>query len=876
MMWNNYKTLIISLILILLLIPNTIFAIGDKYNRWDYHIFEEEEEEIVDINNTKADIDYEERVIKLPKLSSPDLIKFTSIDSYDYVVLEENGFKHYAFDGEEMVLLNSLSGEIEDPLGIAVDINNPSYFISEFDEDGAVIRNYHYTDEGMTQSPILDVIGLDYIYSLSTFETGELAVLTEESLKTYVNDGEGIVELPMLSVDDLENPLSIATNTDYHIAILTEEKIEHYMFEGNSLSSIPIFDIAITENDFENPKAIVIDDDKTFVLDEKDVKGYSLTANGMSYNAAFSISSNLEKPQAIAFNRGTKDILIVDEVESTDDSDNKYIAKYFMFDGKEYVLNKQLSQEIEGLAIGKRYHKEAEFVTNTFTSRSLYVDMFRLRAFTETPKDTEIEFFVAYDIKDEDDNLNWVPMWKVVNENSEDSSQGIIYKSNKKSGYKEFGRNENGYPTFDLWPDSRNDEEKKIKNENIGEDGNGNIVIDIDKKYDLGLWTKMDLGLDEIKDLIESKDKRYSNFKMKAVLKTKNRKVTPKIFLPIGDNNEKGLNLNDPAIIVEANAEPLPPEVIVKDPNKDNPPKPPENHDDETLPQMPERKGFKWVEGWVYTTTPGIEWEFIDFDKDENPLEDQVAYQLLLLVKDMGGDWLIAYDSDIAEGSVYEAIIPTTWDDPLTSGPMWRTGAYEFAVAVRTWDTRGAVSDFGITDIFKVLAFERPRIANIVYPNNEYDENELLLNPPILSNTSSHRMILPEMSWSRLPTAKAGAQVTLLIDSVGPIDITKPEDVPLFYITMTGEHEGKNIPMFLSDSSIIAENGVNKTWKFDFFTNAPIVTIPDNTIVKGSFEGESSVGGTTVLYAPSFSDGIIKTWETIYKDWQVIIQGRDR
>ena len=193
-----------------------------------------------------------------------------------------------------MILINSLSKDIDEPIGIAVDIENPSYYISEFDEDGAVIRNYHYTDEGMTQSPILDVIGLDYIYSLSTFETGELAVLTEESLKTYVNDGEGIVELPMLSVDDLENPLSIATNTDYHIAILTEEKIEHYMFDGNSLSSIPIFDIAITENDFENPKAIVIDDDKTFILDEKDVKGYVLTEEGMSYNAAFSISNCLE------------------------------------------------------------------------------------------------------------------------------------------------------------------------------------------------------------------------------------------------------------------------------------------------------------------------------------------------------------------------------------------------------------------------------------------------------------------------------------------------------------------------------------------------------------------------------------------------------
>ena len=32
---------------------------------------------MVDLKSTTADVDYEENVIKLPKLSSPDLIKFT-------------------------------------------------------------------------------------------------------------------------------------------------------------------------------------------------------------------------------------------------------------------------------------------------------------------------------------------------------------------------------------------------------------------------------------------------------------------------------------------------------------------------------------------------------------------------------------------------------------------------------------------------------------------------------------------------------------------------------------------------------------------------------------------------------------------------------
>lgn len=854
------------LIFILLLVSLPNIALADKaYNRWDYHI-NEDQESIVDINRTTADIDYEERVIKLPKIASPDVVKFTSTDSYDYVVLEENGFMHYAFNGEEIIPIASLSKEIEEPIGIAVIPDYPSYFVTELDDDNGIIRNYYYTEEGMKENPLLNVTGYDYIYSLSTFDSGELAILTENALKTLSYDGNTLVELPMLSRNDIEDPIAVATGLDYHIAIMTENKVEHYLYDGNAFTSLPIFNLVLKEENIDDPKAIVIDDNKTFILDEKEVKTFVLSEEGMTYNAAFSISDNIEMPQAIAFNRGTKDILIIDEVK--EDEDNKFIAKYFMFDGTRYVLNQQLSREIESVAVGKRYHKIGEFITEAITSESLYVDMFRLRAFTETPKDTEIEFFVAYDIEDEEGNLKWIPMWKIVNE---DNSEGILYKINKNNEYDiEFGNNENGYPTFDMWPDTRSDEDKKIKDEDIIIDEDGNIIINADKQYDLSLWIKANLSLDEIKELIENNDDRYSKFRIKAVLKTNNRKVTPKIFLPIGDNNEKGLDMSEPAIVIEANAEPLPPDVEVKDPNIENPPEPPENHEDETLPQMPERPKFDPIDGWIYTTTPYVEWEFIDYDEEYNPFEEQEAYHLLLLANTIHG-WTIVYDSDVVEDSIFDAMIPTTWDDPVVSGPMWESGSYEFAVAVRTWDTRGAVSDFAITDMFKVLAFERPRIAEIVNPDSETS-----VNSPTLEKKHTHKMIEPDMEISRLPTSKAGAQVTMLLDSVGPIDLSNAKDIPLFYITLEDEYGRKNIPMFLSECRKIDSNGKNATWEFNFFTNAPITTMPDDTVVKGSFVGQSSVGGTTVLYIPHYASGVIKTSETIYKDWQVIIQGKDR
>lgn len=850
MILKKYNIILILIFILFISKLNVVIA-DDIYNQWDYYILEEQEN-MVDVNNTSADIDYEERTIKLPKLASPDIVKFTSTDSYDYVVLEENGFTHYAFDGEGMVPITSLSMEIDDPIGIATIPDYPSYFVSELGDDGSIIRNYLFTDEGMRENPILNITGYDYIYSLSTFDTGELAILTENALKTYSYDGNRLVEIPMLSKNDIEDPVAIATASNYHIAIMTEKKVEHFMFDGTAFSSVPAFDILIEEQNIENPKAIVIDDDKTFILDEKEVKTYLLSEDGMNYNAAFSISDGLELPQAIAFNRGTKDILIIDQIK--ENNQNKFIAKYFMFDGSSYVLNETLSREIESVAVSKRYHNIGVFITNVFTTDSPYTDMFRVRAFTETPYGTEIEFYVAYDNGEENiESLDWIPLWRVENYSNTNNSTGVVYKNGN-----EYGDNTVAYPITDKIGDTGDD--------NIDDDDiiieDGKIIIDVGNKYRSTLWIKTDIG--DIQEAVNSG--RYKNFRIKAVLKTNDREVTPKIFFPMGTNNEKELIYDEPALSIEANAEPLPPDVEIEDPNKDNPPEPPQGHDDDTLPNMPDRPGFDPRDGWVYTTTPKVSWTFNDYDTEGNPLEGQTAYQVLILAY-KGSNYSIIYNSGIVDGIVNSMVIPTTFDDPVNHGLLWSSGSYSFVIAVRCWDTKGAVSDFNTDTRFKVLAFERPRIANIVYPTDD----EVMQNPPVYDDVSTHKMILPGMPVEMLPTAKAGAQVTLLLDSVGPIE-TPINDIPLFYITI----DGKNIPIFMSDRKVVKTNGSNITWEFNFFTNAPITKIPDNTVVKASFVGQSSQGGTTVFYIPDFADGVVKTFETIYKDWQVIIQGRDR
>ena len=133
-------------------------------------------------------------------------------------------------------------------------------------------------------------------------------------------------------------------------------------------------------------------------------------------------------------------------------------------------------------------------------------------------------------------------------------------------------------------------------------------------------------------------------------------------------------------------------------------------------------------------------------------------------------------------------------------------------------------------------------------------------------------MIIPGMTQIQLPVAKAGAQITLLVDSIGPI-ITSAKDIPRFYITINGT----DYDMYLSDcTSLKTPGGNNNTWELNFFTNAPITKIPDNTIVKSKLIGTGTIGGTTVLYIPGYAAGVITTKDTIYSDWLAVLQGSDR
>lgn len=791
-------------------------------------------------NTTTANVDEANRRITLPKMPLTDLVKFAPDGSPNYAVLTNDGLKQYVFDGTKEVLLNSLSIPITDPLSMAVsqDPNGyTSFSIATVNSANNTfdIKNYQNNGISMAENPALKISGLQSVYSLTNTTNG-LAVLTDKDMKLFVPGDSGMVEIPQLGIQNVQDPIALASSSDrYNVAILKKDKAEYYEFNGTSLMDIPAMSVTIDPT-LKNPKAIAINGNTTSILYDSQVSSYQFNpaTQQMEYHDMLSITNGLVKPQAFAFRKNTNDVVVIDEVDSVN---KKYRAKYFMFDGTKMVEAQSLENDIDNFSTGDRYMQNAVVVSNVLLSQYDYVDSIRVRAYTETPKGTSITFYVANSGNDET-SANWQPAWKVENVNG----TSLVYKYISLN-YQEYGTPDQAYPSFDSKPFPTNTTSYTNSDVNVTTDANGQLNLNVPPSPDsqlINLWTVIPIADKAAAKL--SGD--YKKVRIKAVLETSDLNVTPMIFAPIGTNNTNAIqNADDTAIRVEAGTAPNTPNLNPIDPGNGDPLYPP-------------------VDGWIYTTTPTITWQYSDTSGSA-----QTASQIIALAKDNTGNWNIAYNSlrvDGGAGSLPSFKIPTS-DKPDVNGPLYQANSYQFAVFVRTWNAQDIASVFSQGIQFKVLAFERPRISHIV--NSPSTIN------PTLNDPTTHFMILPVMTKDQLATTKAGAQVTLLLDSVGPI-LSDPKVIPKFYISVNGTDYEMNLGSCKSLN--LPGDTSNNRWTLNFWTNAPITTIPNDTLVKAKFIGTGVVGGTTTYYLPPVADGVIKTSDTIYTDWQVTLQGSDK
>lgn len=256
------------------------------------------------------------------------------------------------------------------------------------------------------------------------------------------------------------------------------------------------------------------------------------------------------------------------------------------------------------------------------------------------------------------------------------------------------------------------------------------------------------------------------------------------------------------------------------------------------------------------TTTPNLTWGFSDPDGDV-----QSAYQVQIVrASDMA---LVMDTGKVNSGQNWYTLV--TSQAPDTPGPLWSSGTYQYKYRVKVWDQAGAESSWSNYGDFCVVAFERPRIAQIVSP-------PLGQISPDPVNLVTHIIISQGLTAGQLPKAKAGAKVVLMVDSIGPLTSITSSFPYLSQIASV------NTPVKLSDGvtnnpMYSVGNPVNR-WSVEFWTDPSLTVCPSGTLVQMRLSGSSGAGATS-LDTPPYSDGVVITEGSIFEDWFVVLQGRD-
>jgi len=146
----------------------------------------------------------------------------------------------------------------------------------------------------------------------------------------------------------------------------------------------------------------------------------------------------------------------------------------------------------------------------------------------------------------------------------------------------------------------------------------------------------------------------------------------------------------------------------------------------------------------------------------------------------------------------------------------------------------------------------------------------------VLLNSQDKQPTTPGMLVNQLPKAKAGASVTVLIDSIGPLS-TISWTFP--YTGLQGSLvSSTNTPARLPDgvlnNPLYALGSATNRWSVEFWTSPNLAVCPSGTVVQMRVSG-SGVAGATQLNAPPYAEGVVVTQGSVYEDWFVVLQGRD-
>jgi hypothetical protein len=154
-------------------------------------------------------------------------------------------------------------------------------------------------------------------------------------------------------------------------------------------------------------------------------------------------------------------------------------------------------------------------------------------------------------------------------------------------------------------------------------------------------------------------------------------------------------------------------------------------------------------------------------------------------------------------------------------------------------------------------------VVEVSVPGEEYE-------PPVINLPATHEVIRHGTDGEELPVTKAGGRITILVDSIGKVNLDPIHGV------------GSAIFPYLDQTATIGEvtlietkpgAGGNKRWKITFWTSPDKTICPDDTVVGMQIIGESGQY-LPELNVQNFADGVARTKGSVYDNWNVVLQGR--
>lgn len=653
---------------------------------------------------------------------------------------------------------------------------------------------------------------------ISFWGSGEMdyVVLTGEGVKHYSFNGSNMVENTILNVSGLTNPLALAAPDPYPDVLVAEPSgVKRYSFTGSAMIHNPILSAA----GLEGVTAVgAAGAGEIAVLKEGQVEHYSFSGVAMARNTMLEPAVELNNPIDVALGSGGYDLAVLESER----------VRWFNFSGVGLVENPLLS--ITGLSAPKAF----AVADPNFGYDVAVVDGTEVKHFSFSGSS------LAYNVSLSVTSGLAAPRAVAIRPGSFDR---IIIDGNQVRYYQWNGSSLNFNPNLSV----------TVANIVNGEGYSATAVV-----QSLAFDPGSDTAFVRVRAVHELPDGTSVTWSVTAggswVKKWRVRgtgsgsvcEVTPDngtTWSTVGDAGASAPENSNPQLwaqvapgravkwkaeLVTADARVTP--KIATNPrggvavklDTNSPPKPP------TLPTF---------SSCFATTTPALSWTFEDPDDDT-----QSAYQVRIIRE---SDMAVILDTGKIDSGLQFYEIPAGIE-PDVPGVLWESGAYQFKYRVKVWDQVELESDWSNYSDFCVVAFERPRVTEIISPPPGQDSPDPL-------DPTTHIVITTGMTLEYLPKTKAGAKVVLLVDSVGPVD-TFSSSFPYL-----GETASTNLPSTLPDglsaNPLYSAGSSRNRWCVEFWTNSSLEICPSGTVVQMNLTGSSSEGAKLLTHRPT-----LKKW----------------